>query len=108
MIYLLYHNGMAITRGYEGRPIVEVIALEKPSVTSNIGWSPELMLHEHTGLTIDSEDAKLFTDAIRRMLEDLEFARNCGVNEHHYLKSHFSKNKILNQNRAFYNTIIHV
>ena len=25
MIYLLYHNGMAITRGYEGLPIVEAI-----------------------------------------------------------------------------------
>jgi glycosyltransferase involved in cell wall biosynthesis len=87
---------------------LEAMALEKPLVTSNIGWSPELMMHEHTGLTIDPDDTKLFTDALRRMLENREFARNCGVNARHYLESHFSKKKILNQNKTFYNTIIHV
>lgn len=87
---------------------LEAMALAKPLVTSNIGWSPELMLQEHTGLTIDPDDTELFTDALRRMLEDREFARTCGVNARHYLESHFPKNKILNQNKAFYNKIIHV
>jgi len=86
---------------------LEAMALEKPLVTSNIGWSPELMVHEHTGLTIDPDDTELFKDALKRMLEDRGFALNCGVNARHYLESHFSKKEILHHNRAFYNTVLH-
>jgi len=86
---------------------LEAMALEKPLVTSNIGWSPELMVHEHTGLTIDPDNTGLFKDALKRMLEDRGFALNCGVNARHYLESHFSKKEILHQNRAFYNTVLH-
>ena len=35
---------------------LEAMAMEKPLVTSNVGWAPEVMVHKHTGLMVNPNE----------------------------------------------------
>ncbi|WP_438963030.1 glycosyltransferase family 4 protein [Nonlabens sp.] len=85
---------------------LEAMALEKPLVTSNIGWAPELMINETTGLMIDPDHTENFMHAIDRMLTDGEFALECGKNARRHLQAYFSKPQIIEKNTAFYKQVI--
>ncbi|WP_397303672.1 glycosyltransferase family 4 protein [Nonlabens ulvanivorans] len=87
---------------------LEAMALEKPLVTSNIGWAPELMIDETTGLMIHPDHTATFMHAIYRMLTDKEFALECGLNARKHLQSHFSKAQIIEKNIAFYQQVMNL
>lgn len=81
---------------------LEAMALEKPLVTSNIGWASELMINEITGLMIHPDQTAAFMQAIDRMITDREFALECGLSARKHLQTHFSKAQIIEKNIAFY------
>lgn len=85
---------------------LEAMALEKPLVTSNIGWANEVMIDRITGFTIQPDDTKAFSDSLKKMLTDKEFAIQCGKNARTHLESNFSKAHIVKQNVAFYKSAI--
>lgn len=71
----------ALNSTYEGMShvLVEAMAKGAPIVTTAIGGNPELIEHEATGLLVPPNDPRALHAAIRRMLEDKEFARACGT-----------------------------
>ncbi|WP_298952459.1 glycosyltransferase family 4 protein [uncultured Nonlabens sp.] len=85
---------------------LEAMALEKPLVTSNIGWANEIMIDGTTGSTMQPDDSELFFQALKKMLTDKEFAMQCGKNARMHLESNFSKKQIVNQNLSFYKSVI--
>ena len=70
------------TSYFEGMPmaLLEAMALGKPIVATAIGGVPEVVEDGQTGILIRSRDSKLVTNAIRRLLDDSEFARRLGQN----------------------------
>lgn len=85
---------------------LEAMALEKPLVTSNIGWAPELMIQQQTGLMVDPDDSIDLANALEKMLLDEEFGKECGINARRHLETHFKKNDIVQRNINFYNSVV--
>lgn len=84
---------------------LEAMALEKPLVTSDIGWAKELMIHNYTGATINPTDTTTFTMALKNMIENPKFAIECGKNARKHLETHFSKEQMVQQNIDFYRIV---
>lgn len=85
---------------------LEAMALEKPLITSDIGWAKELMVHESTGLMVHPDQTSEFVQALDRMINDREFAVQCGTQARKHLEAHFSKTQIIEKNLAFYKSSI--
>lgn len=66
---------------YEGMShvLVEAMAQGAPIIATAIGGNPELIEHEATGLLVPLNDPSSLQMAIRRMLENKEFAQACGA-----------------------------
>jgi len=86
---------------------LEAMALEKPLITSNIGWAHELMVPDKTGLTVHPDDTVAFVAALKRLLDDNVFARACGKNARLHLLEHFSKQQLVAKNISFYKNVAH-
>lgn len=84
---------------------LEAMALEKPLVTSNIGWSDEVMISEQTGITAHPDDSTAIAAALQRMLTDTLYASYCGKNARLHLQKYFSKGAIVKHNLTFYKIV---
>lgn len=85
---------------------LEAMALEKPLITSDIGWAHELMISKKTGLTINPDDTVDFTAALKRMIDDPEFASTCGLRAREHLIANFATKDLLQKNMTFYNSLL--
>jgi glycosyltransferase involved in cell wall biosynthesis len=56
----------------EGLPLVavEALAAGRPVVATAVGGTPEVVIHEETGLLVPPDDATSFADALDRLLSD--------------------------------------
>ncbi len=87
---------------------LEAMALEKPLITSNIGWAKELMVHQSTGLMVHPDNTSEFVQALDKMITDRAFAMQCGKQARKHLESHFSKAQVVKKNIEFYKACINV
>ncbi len=85
---------------------LEAMAMEKPMVTSNIGWAPEVMIHEKTGLMVDPNDTKQLANALMHMLEKPEQASLYGKEARRHLITYFDPKAIAKKNVQFYQKVI--
>lgn len=85
---------------------LEALAMEKPLVSSNIGWAHELMVHDHTGYTINPNNHIEYANRIQELLEDKEKAKMFGLNGRKHVVKNFSTEIVLKKNIDFYNKAI--
>ncbi len=85
---------------------LEAMAMEKPLVTSNIGWANELIIDGKTGFTVDPKDHRLYANRILQLLDDHDLARNMGKAARKQIEDKFSNRVVINQNFNFYSEII--
>jgi glycosyltransferase involved in cell wall biosynthesis len=50
--------------------LLEAMALGKPCVVTNVGGNPEVIKNYHNGLTVKTDDAEAYGDAIKRLISD--------------------------------------
>jgi len=81
---------------------LETLAMEKPLVSSNIGWAKELMIDGETGYTEDPKDHTAYADKIISLLKDKDLCERFGKAGRQHVNQHFSTQVILKQNLAFY------
>ena len=62
-----------------GRALIEAMAAGLPVIASRVGGIPAVLDHEHTGLLVPAGDAGALAQAMRRLLERPEWARQLGV-----------------------------
>jgi glycosyltransferase involved in cell wall biosynthesis len=62
-----------------GRALIEAMAVGLPVIASGVGGIPAVIDHEHTGLLVPPGDAGALAQAMRRMLDRPEWARQLGM-----------------------------
>ncbi|WP_286760419.1 glycosyltransferase family 4 protein [Salegentibacter sp. UBA1130] len=85
---------------------LEAMAMEKPLVTSNIGWAKEVMLNEVTGFTEDPKDHKAYAEKILYLLDNPCEAAEMGKAARDRVKKKFSTQVVVKRNLAFYKKIV--
>ncbi|WP_299213145.1 glycosyltransferase family 4 protein [uncultured Dokdonia sp.] len=85
---------------------LEAMALEKAMVTSDIGWAKELMIDGETGYIISPDDIQKLSEAIVRLLQDMDLSKKMGVQARERILAHFTQDQIAEENIKFYKGII--
>lgn len=85
---------------------LETLAMEKPLVSSNIGWANELMVNNTTGFIVNPKDYELFALKIIELLENPNLCESFGKAGRLRVIDNFSAQKITNQNIEFYKSVI--
>lgn len=81
---------------------LEAMSMEKPLVTSNIGWAQELMLDGSTGFTVNPSDHRAYAVRISELLENPEKARTMGRAARQRIVDNFSSQSVTHSNLEFY------
>lgn len=85
---------------------LETLAMEKPLVSSNIGWAKELMIDGKTGYMVTPDDHNVFAEKVIALLEDEGLRVNMGSYARAHVKRHFSTAIITKQNIDYYHSLI--
>lgn len=85
---------------------LETLALEKPLVSSNIGWAKELMIDNVMGYTINPKDHKVFAERVLAVLDDPAKSETFSLAGRQHVIDKFSVEVITKQNMEFYKKLI--
>lgn len=85
---------------------LEAMALEKPLVTSNIGWAHEMMVDGVTGYCVHPDNTDALSDALINQLRDTTKAQKMGANARQHIIDHFDEEMIVLRNIEFYKAIL--
>ena len=89
-----------------GMVTIESMALQKPVVTSNFGWSQELIVDGESGFLCHPKDHKEFADKIIALMTDKELAGSIGKAARKRVELKFNIKETAKDNVAFYSEII--
>lgn len=108
--YIAKANVIVLPSFAEAFPMtwLETLAMEKPLVSSNIGWANELMVDEETGFTVNPKDHKEFSNKVLKLLSDNDLAVKFGENGRQHVINNFSTEIITEKNIKFYKSLIYV
>ncbi len=81
---------------------LEAMAMEKALVTSNIGWSNEIMTDGKTGYTINPKDHVLYARRMKQLLENNALGHTFGKNARAFILEKFEAGIIAQQNIELY------
>ena len=84
---------------------LEAMAMKKALVTSNIGWSKEIMKNGKTGYMVHPKDHNQFADRILELLQDRQLSLKMGEAARKHVKDNFSACKIVERNIDFYRSL---
>ena len=85
---------------------IEAMAMEKPLVTSNIGWAEEVMVDGETGFTVDPTDHELYAEKVLKLLNDPALAEGMGKAARQRVLEKFSTEVVVERNMEFYKKLI--
>ncbi|WP_340066126.1 glycosyltransferase family 4 protein [Ascidiimonas aurantiaca] len=85
---------------------LEAMAMEKPFISSNIGWAPEIMIQNITGIMINPKNHQEFKKAVIFMVTNQEQAKSYGKNARKRIEESFSLQATIKKNIDFYKTIV--
>jgi len=86
--------------------IKEAFYLKIPVVASNVGGIPEIVTHEKTGLLVPPNEPQSLADAINRLLENKEFARNLADAGYEFLIKNLTWDVLLPKYIKFYEDLV--
>ncbi len=81
---------------------LETLAMEKPLVSSNIGWANELMIDGKTGFAVNPKNHEAFATKLLTLLNSKDQQIRFGKNGRKHIKQKFSAKIITQQNVEFY------
>lgn len=89
---------------YEGLPLsaIESLAAGRPMVATAVDGTPEVVIHEKTGLTVPPGDPTAMAEAICRLLRDPEWAKQLAEVGREYVISQFSLDRFARKTQEFY------
>ena len=85
---------------------LEAMSMEKKIVTSNIGWSSELMIDEVTGYVCNPKKSNEFAEKVINLVKYPDVAFNMAQNARKRIQENFNQEKAYQENYTFYKKII--
>jgi len=85
---------------------LEAMAMQKPMVTSNIGWASEIMEDHKTGIMVDPSNTQDLANALQYVLENERVAEQFGKAAREKLVTKFNRETIVQQNISFYKKVL--
>jgi sugar transferase (PEP-CTERM/EpsH1 system associated) len=82
--------------------LLEAMASGIPIVATNVGGTPEVVEHGHTGTLVESDNVDALADAIKRYVSDDDLLANHGRNAGLRVRSSFSMTKMVDQYDELY------
>lgn len=91
----------------EGLPLIglEAALLARPVVATRVGGIPEVVLHERTGLIVDSGDWRALAQAIEVLLDDPKTAIRMGLAAREWAAEMFSWESCVDAYHVLYNKL---
>jgi glycosyltransferase involved in cell wall biosynthesis len=89
-----------------GMVTIESMALQKPVINSNIGWSQELIEDGVSGYLIHPENHSLYAQRIKALFDDTALATAMGTAARVRVEQYFDIEKIAQQNIDFYQRMV--
>ena len=86
--------------------IKEAFFLKVPVVASNVGGIPEIVTNEKTGLLVEPNDPQSLANAINRLLENKELAKNLADAGFEFLKNNLTWDVLLPKYIKFYEDLV--
>jgi glycosyltransferase involved in cell wall biosynthesis len=80
-----------------GRILIEASLLGKPIVASHIGAIPEIIKDEETGILVPPRDSSAIASAIKRLINNPEFAKSMGERAKERAIKYFNVNKMVKE-----------
>jgi glycosyltransferase involved in cell wall biosynthesis len=92
----------------EGLPkvLLEAAACNKPIISTNVPGCKEIVRHEVNGLLIPAKDEVALAEAIRRLLDNPEFARQLGKNGREIVQKEFSEELVVEKTFEVYDLLL--
>ena len=88
-----------------GGVTIESMAYGKPVIGTNIGGTPEQIIHNHSGILIPPNDPKSMAEAIFKLLEDSILRKEIGENAKHRFNQFFGFDEYYEKLMKYYNNI---
>lgn len=85
---------------------LEAMAMEKPMVTSNIGWANEMMIDHKTGYTVAPNDSEAYAEKLYDLLINTEKAENFGKAARNHVVANFALPITVEKNIEYYKTLL--
>ncbi|WP_413999257.1 glycosyltransferase family 4 protein [Flavobacterium sp. W1B] len=89
-----------------GMVTIESMALQKPVVNSNIGWSKELIVDGESGFLVDPKDAALFAEKIVALIKDPVLSQSIGKEARIRVEKLFDIEQLVQENIVLYQSLI--
>ena len=89
-----------------GMVTIESMSMQKAVVTSDFGWTNELIVDKESGFLVDPKNHQQFANKIISLLDDKQLTLQIGVKARKRVEQIFDINEIVNQNISFYKLII--
>ena len=89
-----------------GRVVIEALLLETPVVATDAGGIPEIISHGKTGLLVPELDPEAISDAVLRLLNEPETARELASVGRERVRQTFSADTITRQEETLYREIL--
>jgi glycosyltransferase involved in cell wall biosynthesis len=89
--WLALADVMVLPSLYEGLPLaaIEALAAQTPVVATAVDGTPEVVVHEKTGLTVSAGDPIALAEAIIRLLRQPEWARRLALAGQRWVEERF-------------------
>lgn len=82
--------------------IIEAMQAALPIIATQVGGNPELIENEKTGLLVESANPEAISQAIVKLINNPELAKQLGQNAHEKTLNDFTLEKMINETRKVY------
>lgn len=92
------------TEGF-GNVNLEAQSLAIPVITTRVGGNPETVIDKKTGFIIEPRNVEQLTEAVKKLLDDKNYAEQIGLNGQKFVKETFSIEKMVQNLTEVYKNI---
>ncbi|MCM8786625.1 MAG: glycosyltransferase [Candidatus Omnitrophica bacterium] len=85
-----------------GRVIIEAFACGVPVIASRVGGYSEILENNKDGILVEPKDANVISEAIIKLLNNLNFATTLSLNAYEKVKKYYSMKKCLDLTKDVY------
>jgi len=93
---------------WEGLPniLLEAMAMKKPVVATAVGGTKEIVKDGENGFLVRPKDAKALAEAIQKILQDANLARNFGESGYRFVRENFDLSLMVSSYEKLYQKLL--